>query len=178
MGADRSTPFAVVIPFKADGEFPCPRVGGLLELDTRLDDALPQKNEFFAIRVDGRFDTITLRNVKRQEPPYGPLAEVAKSQSVWTHEVVSGTLVGVRCPAWVTGLNVPGYQWHFLSDDRKVGEHVLDCKIREGRVRYDVCRDWLIKLDASAEINSVNLGEDLSQDLRRVDSSRGEKGSR
>jgi hypothetical protein len=29
--------------------------------------------------------------------------------------------VGVRSPAWVGGLNVPGYHWHFLSDDRTVG---------------------------------------------------------
>jgi acetolactate decarboxylase len=45
-------------------------------------------------------------------------------------------------------------------------------------VRHDVCRDWVIKLDDSAELNAVNLGEDLSQDLKRVESSRGEKESR
>ena len=138
---------------------------------------MPQKNEFLAIRVDGRFASITLRSVKRQEPPYGPLADVAKSQSVWTHEDVSGTLVGIRCPAWVKGLNVPGYHWHFLSDDRKVGGHVLDCRAAELHVRYDVCRDWLIKLDDSAEINAANLGEDLSQELHRVESSRGKEGT-
>src|SRR5262249_7834217 len=66
---------------------------------------------------------------------------------VWTHAEVSGTLVGVRSPAWALGLNVPGYHWHFLSDDRTVGGHVLDCQVREGRVQYEVCRDWLTKLD-------------------------------
>ena len=45
--------------------------------------------------------SVTLRSVHRQEPPYRPLAEVAESQSVWTHEDVGGTLVGVRCPSWV-----------------------------------------------------------------------------
>ena len=140
VGPGRSTPFAVVTPFDGDGEFPCPQVASLADLDARLDEALPQKNNFVAIRVDGRFASITLRSVHRQEPPYRPLAEVAKSQSVWTHEDLSGTLVGIRCPAWVGGLNVPGYHWHFLSDDRKVGGHVLDCRVREGRVRHDVCR--------------------------------------
>ena len=177
VGSDRSTPFSVVTPFEQDGELSCSRIGGLSELDNLLDDALPQKNNFVAIRVDGRFASITLRSVKRQEPPYRPLADVAKSQSVWTHEDVSGTLVGIRSPAWVKGLNVPGYHWHFLSDDRKVGGHVLDCHAPELRVRYDVCRDWLIKLDASADFNAANLGEDLSQDLRRVESSRGDKGA-
>jgi acetolactate decarboxylase len=145
-GPDRSTPFAIVTPFEPDGEFPCPRVGNLADLDARL-EALGQTNNFQAVRVDGRFAAITLRSVHRQEPPYPPLGEVVKSQSVWAHKEVSGTLVGLRSPAWVGGLNVPGYHWHFLSDDRTVGGHVLDCRAREGRVQYEVCRDWLIKLD-------------------------------
>jgi acetolactate decarboxylase len=173
VAADRSTPFAVITPFDQDGEFHCPQVASLTELDARLDDALPQKNNFAAIRVDGRFASITLRSVLRQEPPYKPLAEVAKSQSVWTHEDMSGTLIGIRCPSWVGGMNVPGYHWHFLSNDRKVGGHVLDCRIREGRVRYDLCRTWLVKLDGSADFNGADLGRDLSRDLRRVESSRG-----
>jgi len=173
VGANRSTPFVSVTWFDADGELPCPQVGSLSDLDARLDDALGQKNNFLAIRVDGRFASITLRSVHRQEPPYRPLAEVVKSQSVWTHNDVRGTLVGVRCPGWVAGLNVPGYHWHFLSADRKVGGHVLDCRVVEGRVGYDVCRDWLVKLDSSAEFIGLDLGKDLRQELHRVESSRG-----
>jgi acetolactate decarboxylase len=174
VGPGRSTPFAIVTPFEGADGFPCPRVDGLEELDARLDEALPQANHFVAIRVDGRFASITLRSVGRQEPPYRPLAEVAESQSVWTREDLAGTLVGIRGPAWVKGLNVPGYHWHFLSDDRKVGGHVLDCRIRDGRVRYDVCSDWLIKLDDSAGFDRADLGRDLGRELRRVESSRGE----
>ena len=173
VGPDRSTPFAVVTKFDRDGEFPCPLVESLSDLDSRLDEALPQRNHFVAIRVDGRFASITLRSVHRQEPPYRPLTEVAEAQSVWTHSDLSGTLVGIRCPTWVGGLNVPGYHWHFLSDDRKVGGHVLDCRVRQGRVRYDVCRNWEVELDGSAEFNRVDLDKDQSQDLRRVESSRG-----
>jgi len=172
VGPDRSTPFAVVTPFQPDGEFPCPEVASLTDLDARLDEALPTRNNFVAIRVDGRFASVTLRSVHRQEPPYKPLAEVAESQSVWTHENLSGTLVGVRCPPWVVGLNVPGYHWHFLADNRKVGGHVLNLRVVDGRVRSDVSRDWVIKLDGSAGFNATDLGRDLSRDLRRVESSR------
>jgi acetolactate decarboxylase len=146
-GPDRSTPFAIVTPFEPDGEFPWPRVGNLSDLDARLDDALGQQNNFLAVRVDGRLAAITLRSVHRQEPPCRPLVQVVKGQSVWTHKEVSGTLVGIRSPAWALGLNVPGYHWHFLSDDRTVGGHVLDCRALDGPVQYEVCRDWLIKLD-------------------------------
>ena len=145
--SDRSTPFAIVTSFDPDGECPCPQVDNLSDLDARLDDAFGEKSKFLAVRVDGRFAAITLRSVYHQEPPYRPLGDVVRSQSVWTHGEVSGTLVGVRSPACVGGLNVPGFHWHFLSDDRSFGGHVLDCRVREGRVSYEVCRDWLIKLD-------------------------------
>jgi acetolactate decarboxylase len=173
--SDRSTPFVVITSFEQDGDFPCPQVGSLSDLDAHLDDALPQKNNFVAIRVDARFTSITLRSVHRQDPPYKPLAEVAKSQSVWTHQDVSGTLVGIRSPVWVGGLNVPGTHWHFLSDDHKIGGHVLDCRVREGLVRYDVCGDWLVKLSRSSKFDAIDVGRDLSRDLKRVESSRGPK---
>jgi acetolactate decarboxylase len=173
VGADRSTPFAVVTPFESDGELRWSQVDGLSKLDAGLNEALPQKNNFLAIRVDGAFSSITLRSVHRQAPPYKPLSEVAKSQAVWTRRNLRGTLVGIRCPEWVAGLNVPGYHWHFLSDDRKVGGHVLDCRLDGARVRYDVCESWVIKLDGSEEFNRLDLGKDQSRELRRVESSRG-----
>ncbi|AGA29252.1 acetolactate decarboxylase [Singulisphaera acidiphila] len=175
VGPDRSTPFVVVTSFDQDGAFPCPPVGSLTDLEAHLNESLAQKNNFVAIRVEARFRSLTLRSVHRQEPPYKPLAEVAKSQSVWTHENLSGTLVGIRSPAWVDGLNVPGYHWHFLSEDHKIGGHLLDCRVRDGRVRYDICGDWLLKLSESKEFNTTDLGRDLSRDLKRVESSRGQE---
>jgi len=171
VGPEWTTPFAVVAPFRPEVEFACPKVASLEELGRKVDEAVPQKNNFAAIRVDGRFDSITMRSVRRQEPPYKPLAEVARGQSVWTRQGVSGSLVGVRCPSWVGGLNVPGYHWHFLSDDRKVGGHVLDCQFDSARVRADVCRNWQIKLDGSSEANRADLGQNLSREIRRVESS-------
>ena len=151
-------------------------VGSLTALDAYLDEALRWPNNFLAVRVDGRFAAISLRSVHRQEKPYKPLGEVAaKSQSVWNHEDVTGTLVGIRSPTWVQGINVPGYHWQFISLDRKVGGHVLDCRVVEGRVRYDVCRNWMIRLGDTAEFNEAGLGKDLKSELQRVESARGDK---
>ncbi|WP_165070641.1 acetolactate decarboxylase [Paludisphaera rhizosphaerae] len=171
---DRSTPFAVVTPFDVDGEFPCPRVASLTELEERLNKTLAGRNAFVAIKIRAKVDSITLRSVKRQEPPYRPLDEVAKSQSMWTHRNVSGTMLGVRSPSWVGNLTVPGYHWHFLSDDHKVGGHILDVRPVEGRVQYDLTRDWDVRLPASADFDAAELNRDLSRELKRVESSRGD----
>jgi acetolactate decarboxylase len=171
---ERSTPFAVVTAFRQDGERACPRATSLSDLEARLDATLPQRNNFVAIRIDGRFSLITLRSVGRQGPPYKPLEEVAKGQSVWTHLGMGGTLVGIRCPGWVGGLNVPGYHWHFLSDDRKVGGHVLGIEVGEARVLYSVYREWSVEIDGSTSFNEADLGRDLRREIRRVESSRDE----
>ncbi|QDU95887.1 acetolactate decarboxylase [Lignipirellula cremea] len=171
----QTTPFAIVARLEPEGEFACDALAGLADLERLVDQTLAQKNHFIAIRVEGQFPTITVRSVHPQQPPYKPLAEVASSQSVWTHTAQRGTLVGIRCPTWVHGLNVPGYHWHFLSADRTVGGHVLACQLREARLQYDICRDWLIKLPDNPRFNTSDLGADLRTELDAVERARTDK---
>ncbi len=168
----RTTPFAVVTSLQIDDQFRCDTVASLAKLDQLLDERIGHQNDFIAIRVDGQFGTVTVRSVKRQEPPYQPLAAVARSQGVWTHEGLSGTLVGIRCPPWVHGINVPGFHWHFISDDRQVGGHVLACQIRGAQISYDVCNDWLVRLPDTQQFNALDLGLDLRAELKSVERSR------
>ena len=65
-------------------------------------------------------------------------------------------------------LNVAGYYWHFRSEDCKLGGHVLDYRVRDGRAQYDVCHDWEGKLPDSRRFNEANLTEDFSQDVKQV----------
>lgn len=167
-----TTPFAVVTPFDDDGTMPCPPSQKLADLEAALDAALPQKNAFVAIRIEADLSAITVRSVPRQEPPYRPLEEVSKGQSVWTREGAKGTLLGIRSPAWVRGMTVPGYHWHFLSADRAFGGHILACRVVSGQVRYDICREWEILLPESPGFDAADLTPDLSRELKRVESAR------
>ena len=71
-------------------------------LETRLDEVLPNHDLFFAIRVDGVFDSITVRSIPRQTPPYDFLESVAKQQVISSHDNIKGTLVGFRSPKWAS----------------------------------------------------------------------------
>jgi acetolactate decarboxylase len=51
VASDRSTPIAVVTRFHQDGELPLPQVASLTDLDARLDDALPQRNNLVLLPV-------------------------------------------------------------------------------------------------------------------------------
>jgi len=170
--ASAKTPFAVVTPFDQTEQQSLPQIESLEWLDERLNEGIGHPNQFIAIRIHADFATITLRSVKAQSPPYRPLGVVAKEQSVWTREKVAGTLIGIRCPAWVQGLNVPGYHWHFLSDDHTIGGHVLKCTAGSATAYYDVCREWLVRLVDSPGFDTSDLHQDLNRELRSVESAR------
>ncbi len=168
-----TTPFAVITPFEGQERRELPEITSLEELDARLDGMLAEPDIFFAIRITAEFDALTVRSVARQMPPYRPLDEVAKSQRVWNYDRVRGTLVGIRSPKWTTGLTVPGYHWHFISDDRTRGGHVLDCQFARGELSYDRCETWTIRLDPKRSMDGADLSQDRSGALKEVESGRG-----
>ena len=89
-------------------------------------------------------------------PPFKPLVEVVKTQTTWQEENIHGTLIGLRCPQWVGTLNVAGYHWHFISDDRSRGGHVLDCQFDQAALRYDECSSLVIQIPQSREFDQFD----------------------
>ncbi|KAG7293902.1 hypothetical protein NEMBOFW57_003962 [Staphylotrichum longicolle] len=96
---------------------------GLKEL---LTDLFPKaKNHFLVVRVDGLFKTITLRTVYGQCRPREGLVDVCTRRTTETLKQVKGTIVGFRCPEFANGLNIAGDHFHFITEDRQRGGHVL-----------------------------------------------------
>jgi acetolactate decarboxylase len=131
------TPFAVVTFFEPDLKLKLKRKIDLEKLKTLIDKELPTRNIFYAIRVDGTFDYIKTRSVPRQKKPYPPLEEVTKDQLVFEFKNIKGTLVGFYCPSFAKGINVAGYHFHFLTEDKSGGGHVLEFKLKKGVLSLD-----------------------------------------
>ena len=120
------SPFACVTFFKADRSFQFDQPLTLKELEKYFDVRLPSQNIFYAFRVDGIFKYVKTRSVPRQAKPYTRLVDIVKHQPVFELKDVKGTVIGFRSPDYVQGVNVPGYHFHFLTEDRKGGGHILD----------------------------------------------------
>lgn len=167
------TPFAAVTFFAADIELALPAGLTLEQVQARVDAALPSANLFYAVRVTGKFTEVRTRSVPRQAKPYRPLAEVVKSQALFTIKKTEGELVGLRCPGFSKSVNVPGYHFHYLAADRKSGGHVLGLLTGNGvRVRVAVLRDFVLKLPESAGFDALDLSGDRSAELHAVESER------
>jgi acetolactate decarboxylase len=130
-------PYAAVTYFDMDRSVHMAGFNNMSTLTAALDEKLPSKDMFFAIRIHSNFSYLKLRSVPAQVKPYLPLAEAIKNQSIFEHYNISGTIVGIYSPAYSKGVQAPGYHLHFISDDRQSGGHVLDLEAENVDVELD-----------------------------------------
>jgi acetolactate decarboxylase len=124
------TPFATVTFFTAAQRLQTSGpLGSYDELKAYLAAAAPPENRPCAIRVDGSFPAIKIRSIPVQSEPYPPLADVVAQQTTWELTGLRGTLVGYWFPEYLSALNAPGYHLHFISADRQIAGHLLECSL-------------------------------------------------
>ncbi|MBF0472169.1 MAG: acetolactate decarboxylase [Nitrospirae bacterium] len=133
-----TTPFAVVKRFKADSTYEI--VGNPLDYEglmDYIDEKLPNKNLPYAIKITGTFSYIKSRSVPKQKQPYPRLEEAIKHQAIFEFRDISGTMVGFRFPEYLNGINVAGYHFHFITNDKLGGGHIIDVKIKDIKIEVD-----------------------------------------
>jgi acetolactate decarboxylase len=148
------TPYAVVVPFSAGPTMPLEGPSGAAELEQRLRGRAGAATRPTAIRIDGRFDSVTVRSVPRQTPPYPPLAEAIAHEQVSELKGVEGTLVGFRFPEALAGIEMVGAHLHFVTADRTRGGHVLGYTLREGFACLDDPTELHVELPPAADVPS------------------------
>jgi acetolactate decarboxylase len=145
-----------------------PDCSDLAALHAGLDQLRDSQNVFYAIRVDGEFDTVHTRSVK-QTPEGVPLVAAAGQQSEFRLQNVRGTLVGFWSPGYLQTILVSGYHLHFLSDDRKSGGHLLGCSGRSLRAQVRREADFRVSLPESTSFLRADLTRDPAKDLERAE---------
>jgi acetolactate decarboxylase len=169
---DELTPFFVVTHFHSDEQHHFEQVTSWLDLCSRLDQLRPSDNLFMAIRVRGLLDRIEVRTVSAVETGT-ELEAAAAVQTVFDHRNLSGTLVGFWSPSYVSSLNIPGYHFHFLSDDRQCGGHVLENgAVEAARLTVDLHleSDLRVALPQTRDFLEADLSHDPSEALARAES--------
>ena len=164
-----TTPFAAVTFF-------CPEQEQEISPDIDLREFLEEKvkeygrNIFHMIRIDGVFSAVHVRSVPPQKEPYLPLAEVmASQQRFYDCADVSGTVIGLYCPGYMSMLNAANWHFHFIDDDRSHGGHVLDMTVRSGTIRWTHMHGFEMILPEGGMFDTFDLTKDQSEDIRKVE---------
>lgn len=164
----REVPFALVTRFEADLTHHAGAGQSLGDLTRALDSLRPSENLFAALRVDGLFDRLSLRAACPARPGEG-LVEATGHQSEFAAHNMGGTLVGFWAPEYARAVSVPGYHFHFISDDRSLGGHVLEMEAHGITIGIHSERDLHISLPESAEFLAADLRGDYARELDQAE---------
>lgn len=165
--ASARVPFACVTFFKPTialkyGE-PLKHTALYAALDARL-----PVNRPLAVRARGSFSKLRFRVPRQPGKPYPPLAELVKTQAVFSLEQTRGTLVGFRLPDALRGSNVAGYHFHFLREDGRTGGHVLDFTLADLQVDVAVLTGQDVDFPDGAAYDALPL-KPGSDDLHGIE---------
>jgi acetolactate decarboxylase len=165
---DFLVPFASTTHFRAKSSFEIDNVACLKDIELACDQQRISDNLFYALRLDGIFETSHARAV-HTVPQNTRLLDAAKTQLEFHFENIEGTLVGFWSPRYASSFSVPGYHFHLISNDRTKGGHVLDCRASKLEARIQVLSEYDIRLPESGPFLTTNLSKDPSSELAKTE---------
>ena len=169
---DETVPFSNVTFFESDVK---EEISGIKDINT-LKDALTKtvenngKNMFCFVKLSGKFKTMNVRSEIKQEKPYKTLdVALATDQREFNYENVKGTVVALYCPDYMGGLNTPGWHFHFISDDKTKGGHILELAFDSAEAEYDITPEFDMCLSDNEDFQKMELAKDVSSAIKKVE---------
>lgn len=167
-----TVPFTAVTYFESDITLKLSDILDIEALKTALNETVSENNVniFYMAKITGVFDSVHVRSVSAQQKPYKPLSEVAESQTEFEYNNISGTLIALYCPDYVSGINLYGWHIHFISSDGTKGGHVLDAAFRSAEANIDITDTYKVVLPNTQEFSSLELANDMKSETEKVES--------
>ncbi|KFF23678.1 acetolactate decarboxylase [Chryseobacterium vrystaatense] len=123
----RLIPFGSFTFFKKEQSIELQGVRNIADLQKKLIELLPSPNRFYAVKIEASFRSISLGGAEKvNEKDTRGIAYFMKSRPVYQKENVKGTLIGFYNPPYAGGLDLTPFHFHFLSDDKSVGGHLIE----------------------------------------------------
>ncbi|MGH3598789.1 MAG: acetolactate decarboxylase, partial [Pseudonocardiaceae bacterium] len=151
---DVCTPYATVIPFRAEQTFGIDDPLDRARFERRLAGILPLTNRIWALRIHGHFSSVTTGASRRQHPPYRPLAEVLPTYHNLTHTDTTGTLIAFHCPVYLAGVDI---HYHWLSDERGQGGPVTDFRLTRTSIQACEATGFTVDLPTTPQFRELDL---------------------
>lgn len=165
-------PFSNVTFFEKDFSVKLKNIVSKNSLETKFNELVEKRgtNSFYFVKIPATFSKITIRSEAGQKKPYPTLVQALEAtQKEMTCENIKGTIVGLYCPPYMGGLNSVGWHFHFISEDKTIGGHVLELSVETGEAQFDKTNNFNLKLPNKKNFQELNLGQDLSKDIHKAE---------
>ena len=169
---NETVPFSNVTFFDSDVSVKLKDIKGMASFKSELDRTVAEKgkNMFYAVKVTGTFEKMFVRSELKQEKPYKSLDKALETdQREFSYENITGTVVGLYCPDYMGGLNAAGWHFHFISDDRTKGGHMLDLSFKEATAELDITPSFDMTLSDNGDFQSMELAKDVNDAIKKVE---------
>lgn len=170
--ANETVPFSNVTFFDSDVKVDLSDVKNIDALKEKLNETVEEKgkNLFYFVKITGDFPKMNVRSEIKQEKPYKPLDKaLATDQREFNYENIKGTVVALYCPDYMDGLNTPGWHFHFISDDKTKGGHILELAFDKAQAEFDATAGFDMCLSDNAEFQKMELEKDVSGAIKKVE---------
>lgn len=165
-------PYATVTFFDNDIAVGLKNIKNKADFESALNAAVQKHgaNSFYMVKLPAEFSSILFRSEYGSQEPYPTLVEALKGkQTEFTEKNIKGTLVGLYCPSYMGELNSVGWHFHFISDDKKKGGHILELSIKEATAYLDQTDKFTMVLHDDKKFHDINLSKDMKEDIRSAE---------
>ncbi|WP_019001334.1 acetolactate decarboxylase [Succinimonas amylolytica] len=165
-------PYATVTFFDNDFAVKLTDIRNKADFEKAVNAAVQEHgvNSFYMVKLNAEFDSILFRSEYGSKEPYPTLVEALKGkQTEFSEKNIKGTLVGLFCPNYMSELNTPGWHFHFISDDKKKGGHILELSLKDATVYFDKTDKFTMLLHDDPNFHKINLKKDMSEDIRSAE---------
>lgn len=148
--------------FNKDGGFTLDNIKNYDSLRAKINSKLPSKNFFYAFKIKGDFKKITCGGLHKQEPPFEKGLDILiPRRPIFERENFSGTMVGFYCPEFIGNINVAGYHFHFVSDDKTFAGHVMEFEAENLTLEFDKMKEYQFVLPDTEAYENVGFEKEF-----------------
>ena len=169
---DETVPFSNVTFFDKDGSLELSGINDVNALKEKLNAMVEGngKNLFYFVKMSGTFEKMNVRSEIKQEKPYKTLDKALETdQREFNYDNITGTVIALYCPDYMNGLKTPGWHFHFISDDKTKGGHLLDLQFGKATAEYDATPEFEMCLTDNGDFQKMELSKDVSDAIKKVE---------
>ncbi len=135
-----------------------------------IDSFLNNKNGMYAIRITGTFDYLKTRAFPPVTiKPSPDITALMDQQHFFEMRKIKGAFIGFKLPSFVDGWSIPGFHFHFISDEKSSGGHVTGFAWNNVLIEIEELHQIQVALPQTYEFRQFNFKKNRTEDLKRLE---------
>ena len=116
-------------------------------------------NAYWAFHIQGVFSAVVATAPPPLSQPFPPFSEATMLRHSFQGADVTGSMIGLFSPIFTGQIGIPGFHYHWISDDRKLSGHVTAFTISNASVQTMRVEGQVLELPLTAEFLSAKIAQ-------------------